>query len=120
MRVKRGNVNRKKHKKVLKLTKGFAGSRGKTFRAAMQAMMLALKRAYRDRKNKKREFRGLWIQRINAAVQQYDLSYSRFINGLTRANVIINRKLLAEMAVEDENAFAELAKVAKNAVAVAA
>jgi len=116
MRVKRGNVNRKKHKKVLKLNKGFVGSRGTIFRAAMQGMMRALKRSFTDRRNKKRDFRGLWIQRINAATNLEDLSYSRFIDGLNKAGIILNRKILAELAVSDEAAFSELIKVAKAAV----
>lgn len=116
MRVKRGNVNRKRHKKVLKLTKGFAGGRGTIFRAAMQAMMRALKKAYVGRKKKKRDFRALWIQRINAAANLEGISYSKFINGLSKAGVSLNRKMLALLAVEDSNAFASLVDVAKKAV----
>lgn len=112
MRVKRGNVNKNKHKKVLKLNKGYAGSRGTIFKAAMQAMMRALKRAYRDRKNKKRDFRGLWIQRINAGANAQGTSYSKLVNGLKKAGVNLNRKMLAEIAVNDENAFAKLVAVA--------
>ncbi len=117
MRVKRGNVNRKRHKKVLKLNKGYKGGRSKIFVAAMQAMMRALKRAYKDRRVKKRDFRGLWIQRINAALSEHEISYSRFINGLNKAGIILNRKILAELAVEDKNAFAQLAVQAKAAIA---
>ena len=116
MRVKRGNVKRNKHKKVLKLTKGFKGGRGTIFRAAMQGMMRALKRAYADRRIKKRDFRGLWIQRINAAVRAEGMSYSQFINGLTKAGIELNRKMLAEIAVNDANAFSEIVKTAKAAV----
>ena len=116
MRVTRGNVNRNKHKKVLKLTKGFKGGRGNIFRAAMQAMMRALKRAYTDRRLKKRDFRGLWIQRINAAAKAEGFSYSLLINGLTKAGVDLNRKMLAEIAVHDANAFSEIIIIAKAAI----
>mgnify|MGYP002639292427 CR=1 FL=1 len=116
MRVTRGNVNRNKHKKVLKLTKGFKGGRGNIFRAAMQAMMRALKRAYTDRRLKKRDFRGLWIQRINAAAKAEGFSYSLLINGLTKAGVDLNRKMLAEIAVHDANAFSEIINIAKAAI----
>ena len=115
MRVTRGNVNRKRHKKVLKHTKGFKGGRGNIFRAAQQAMMKALKRAYVGRKLKKRDFRALWIQRIGAAAQNLGLSYSRFINGLAKANVSLNRKSLADLAVNDQQAFAKLVDLAKAA-----
>jgi large subunit ribosomal protein L20 len=113
MRVKRGNVNRKRHKKVLKLTKGYKGGRSKIFVAAMQAMMHGLKRAYRGRKLKKRNFRALWIQRINAAANELGLSYSKLMNGLKEANIDLNRKMLAQIAVEDKNAFAKLVELAK-------
>ncbi len=116
MRVKRGNVNRNKHKKVLKLTKGFKGGRGNIFRAAMQAMMRALKRSYTDRRLKKRDFRGLWIQRINAAAKQEEISYSQLINGLKKAGIELNRKMLAEIAANDTNAFASIVKTAKAAL----
>ena len=116
MRVKRGNVNRKKHKKVLKITKGFKGGRGTIFRAAMQAMMRALKRAYKDRRIKKRDFRALWITRINAAVQQEGISYSKFINGLNKAGITLNRKMLAEIAVNDQSAFSQIVKQAVAAI----
>lgn len=113
MRVKRGNVNRNKHKKVLKLTKGFKGGRGTIFKAAMQGMMRALKRAYRDRRIKKRDFRALWIQRINAATRAEGLSYSRFANGLVKAGIELNRKMLAEIAAKDPAIFSEIVKIAK-------
>ncbi len=113
MRVKRGNVNRKRHKKVLKLTKGFKGGQRSIFVAAMQAMMKALKKAYRGRKEKKRDFRALWIQRIGAQAIEEGLSYSRFIDGLTKAGIELNRKMLAELAVNDKKAFSELVKLAK-------
>ena len=113
MRVKRGSANTRKHKKVLKLTKGHAGGRGTFFKAAMQSMMRALKRSYTDRRLKKRDFRALWITRINAAARAAGTSYANFMNGLKKANININRKMLAEMAVSDENAFAELIKISK-------
>ena len=116
MRVKRGNVKRNKHKKVLKLTKGFKGGRGTIFRAAMQGMMRALKRAYKDRRIKKRDFRALWITRISAAVRAEGMSYSQFINGLTKANIELNRKMLADIAANDSSAFAQIVKAAKAAV----
>lgn len=113
MRVKRGNVNRNKHKKVLKLTKGFAGSRSKIFVAAMQAMLHALQRAYKDRRLKKRDMRGLWIQRINAATREQGVSYSKFMNALNQAGIKMNRKILAELAVNDRPAFDQLVALAK-------
>ena len=116
MRVTRGNVNRKKHKKVLKLTKGYAGSRSKIFAAAMQAMMKGLKKAYIGRKLKKRDFRSLWIQRINAAARELGISYSQLINGLTKANIELNRKMLADIAVNDKAAFAKIVDQAKAAL----
>ncbi|HKL74449.1 MAG TPA: 50S ribosomal protein L20 [Halanaerobiales bacterium] len=112
-RVKRGNKARKRRKKVLKLAKGFFGSRSKLFRPANQAVMKSLQYAYRDRRNKKRNFRRLWITRINAAARQEGLSYSRFINGLKQADIEINRKMLAELAVNDKDAFNDLVDIAK-------
>jgi large subunit ribosomal protein L20 len=114
MRVKRGRVNVNKHKKVLKITKGHAGGRGTFFKAAMQSMMRALKRAYTGRKVKKRDFRALWITRINAATRSAGSSYANFMNGLKKANVDINRKMLAEIAVADEKAFAQLLVLSSN------
>ncbi len=102
-RVKRGNKARKRRKKVLKNAKGFFGSRSRLFRPANEAVMKSLDYAYRDRRRKKREFRRLWITRINAAARQNGLSYSRFINGLKQANVEIDRKILADMAVNDKD-----------------
>ena len=116
MRVKRGNVNRNKHKKVLKLTKGFKGGRGTIFKAAMQGMMRALKRAYRDRRIKKRDFRGLWIQRINAATRAEGISYSQFANGLLKSGIELNRKMLAEIAAKDPVIFSEIIKIAKASI----
>lgn len=112
-RVKRGNKARKRRKKVLKLAKGFFGSRSKLFRPANQAVMKSLQYAYRDRRNKKRNFRRLWITRINAASRQEGLSYSRFINGLKQADIEINRKMLADLAVNDKDAFKDLVDIAK-------
>lgn len=114
-RVKRGNVLRKRHRKIMKLAKGFRGTRSKLFTVANQAVMKALKYAYRDRRNKKRDFRRLWIARINAAARQQGLSYSQFSFGLKRANITLNRKVLAELAVRDKAAFAKIAAEAKKA-----
>ena len=111
MRVKRGIAKNRKHKKVLKLTKGHAGGRGTIFRAAMQSMMRALKRSYTDRRLKKRDFRALWITRINAATRAAGSSYANFLNGLKKAGIELNRKMLADLAVSDEKAFAELLKI---------
>jgi len=112
-RVKRGNVLRKRHKKILKLAKSFKGARSRLFVVANQAVMKALKFQYRDRRNKKRSFRRLWITRINAAVRQHGLSYSRFINALLKANVTVNRKILADIAVKDPEAFKKVVDIAK-------
>ncbi|MBY0450141.1 MAG: 50S ribosomal protein L20 [Cyanobacteria bacterium] len=117
MRVKRGNVSRQRHKKVLKLAKGFRGSRRTIFRVANQAVMKALKFAYRDRRNKRRELRRLWITRINAAVRPYGLSYSRFINGLLKSGIQVNRKFLADVAARDPKAFEQVVQQAKTALA---
>lgn len=112
-RVKRGNVLRKRHKKILKLAKSFKGSRSRLFIVANQAVMKALKFQYRDRRNKKRMFRRLWITRINAAVRQHGLSYSKFINALGKANILVNRKILADIAVKDAAAFKKVVDLAK-------
>lgn len=113
-RVKTGNNRRKRKKKILKLAKGYFGTRSKLYRPAKQQVMKSLNYAYRDRKQKKRNFRKLWITRINAAARQHDLSYSRFIHGLREADVDINRKMLAELAVNNEDEFADLVELAKN------
>lgn len=118
MRVTRGNVSRKRHKKILKLAKGFRGSRSKLFKVANQAVMKALRYAYRDRRNKKRDIRRLWIVRINAAARLEGLSYSRFINGVQKAGITVNRKFLAELAVSNPEAFKKIAEVAKQQLAV--
>ncbi len=117
MRVKGGFVTRRRHKKILDMTKGQWGSRSKLFRRANEAMMKSYFYAYRDRRNRKRDFRRLWITRINAAARQNGLSYSNFIHGLKLANVRLDRKALADLAVRDEMAFAAVVDVAKNALA---
>lgn len=114
MRVRRGFKARKRRKKVLKLAKGFRGGRSKLYRTAADAVDKALMYAYRDRKARKRDFRRLWIARINAAARLNNLSYSKFIHGLKVANVELDRKILAEMAVFDPSGFAELAKLASS------
>ena len=113
-RVKRGVTARARHKKVLALAKGFRGRRGNVFRIAKEAVMKAGQYAYRDRRNKKRVFRQLWIARINAAARLHDLSYSRFMNGLKLAGIEINRKVLADLAITDPIAFGQLAEAAKS------
>lgn len=115
-RVKGGPRARKRHKKVLKLTKGYYDTRHRNFRRANEAMLSALADAYRDRRRRKRDFRRLWIARINAASRQYGLPYGRFMQGLKEAGVAVNRKLLAEMAVHDRAGFARLVEVAKGAI----
>jgi len=116
-RVKRGVTARARHKKVLDKAKGYYGARRKTYRSAKQAVIKAGQYAYRDRKQRKRQFRQLWIVRINAAARQCDLSYSRLIDGLHKAGVEIDRKVLADIAVHDTVAFAALAEKAKGAIA---
>lgn len=115
-RVKGGPRAHRRHKKVLKLTQGYYGTRHHNFRRANEAMLAALSDAYRDRRRRKREFRRLWIARINAAARQHGLSYSRLMQGLREAGVAVNRKLLAEMAVQDVAGFAKLVQVAKGAI----
>ncbi len=112
-RVKRGVTARARHKKVLALAKGFRGRRGNVFRIAKQAVMKAGQYAYRDRRNKKRVFRRLWITRINAAVRAQGLTYSQFTNGLKKAAIEIDRKLLADLAVHDEAAFGSIVEQVK-------
>lgn len=116
-RVKGAMNARKKHKKMLKLAKGFRGSRSKLYRPANTFVMKALKNAYIGRKLKKRDFRKLWIQRINAAARANGLSYSRLMNGLKLAGVEVNRKMLSEMAINDAEGFAALVEVAKTKLA---
>jgi large subunit ribosomal protein L20 len=108
--------SRRRRKKILKAAKGFRGARSRHFRVAKQAVVRAQTNAYRDRKRKKRDFRKLWITRINAAARINDMSYNRFMHGLKLANIDVNRKMLAEMAVNDKAAFAELATLAKQAL----
>lgn len=114
-RVKKGLNAHKRHKKVLKMAKGFYGAKHSTYRAAKPATMRALRSAYVGRKNKKRDFRKLWIARINAAARMNDMSYSKLIGGLKKAGIEINRKMLSEMAVADPAAFAALCETAKKA-----
>jgi large subunit ribosomal protein L20 len=111
--VKRGKTTRARHKKVLKLAKGYWGKKSRWFKLANQYVIRALASAYRDRRRRKRDFRRLWIIRINAAARQHGLTYSRLISGLRRNGVAINRKLLADLAVRDEAAFAEVVKRAQ-------
>lgn len=113
MRVKGGTVTHRRHKKYLKMAKGYRGARSRLYRSARPTVERALKYAYRDRRNKKRDFRKLWITRINAAAREHDLSYSRFIQGLNQAGVQINRKMLADLAVREKAAFAKLVETAK-------
>ena len=115
-RVKRGVIARRRHKKVLGKAKGYYGARRKTFKVANQAVTKAGQYAYRDRRVRKREFRALWIQRINAAARTNGLSYSRLINGLKQAEIEVDRKVLADMAVHDGVGFAALAERAKAAL----
>ena len=114
-RVKRGNVARKRRKKILKLAKGFRGSHSKLFRTANQQVMKALRNAYRDRRKRKRDFRRLWITRINAAARMHGLSYSKFTHQLKKAEVGLNRKMLAQIAMVDPQAFTKVVEVAKSA-----
>lgn len=116
-RVKRGTVKNRRHKKVLKEARGYQGSKSRTFKSAKQQVMKSLSYAYRDRKNNKRNFRRLWITRINAAARLNGISYNEFINGLKKASVDINRKMLSEIAVSDPDAFKQLAEIAKKELA---
>jgi large subunit ribosomal protein L20 len=115
-RVKRGVTAHNRHKKVLKQAKGYYGARSRVFRVAKQAVTKAGQYAYRDRKVRKRMFRSLWIQRINAAARDNGLSYSRMIDGLNKANIVIDRRVLADLAVHEKEAFAALAEQAKAAM----
>ena len=113
MRVKRGVTRHRRHQKLLKEASGFRGSRGKLFRPARLALEKSLAYAYRDRRQRKRQFRRLWITRIGAAAQQNGLSYSKLIHGLNQAGIEIDRKILAELAIQDPKAFSEIAERAK-------
>lgn len=115
-RVKRGVTARARHKKIIKAAKGYYGRRKNVFRAAVQAVEKAGQYAYRDRRRKKRNFRALWIQRINAAVREKGLTYGRFINGLGKAGIEIDRKVLADLAVREPQAFSTLVEKAKAAL----
>lgn len=116
-RVKRGVTARKRHKKILKLAKGYYNARHKVFRVAKQAVTKAAQYAYIGRKQRKRQFRSLWIVRINAAARNHGLSYSRLMNGLKKANIELDRKALADIAVHDDVAFGKIAEAAKAALA---
>ena len=113
-RIKGGMNAKRKHNKVLKLAKGFRGARSKQYRVAKQSVMRALTESYRGRKERKRQFRELWITRINAACRENNISYSKFMYGLKKANITLNRKVLADLAVTDANAFKKLAETAKS------
>ena len=115
-RVKRGVTSHAKHKKVLKAAKGYYGRRKNTIRIAKQAVEKGMQYAYRDRKNKKRTFRALWIQRLNAAVREHGLTYSRFMNGMKRAGIEVDRKVLADLAVHEPEAFNAIADKARAAL----
>lgn len=112
-RVKRGTIARARHTKVLRKAKGYYNARRKVFRVAKQAVIKAGQYAYRDRRNKKRVFRRLWIARINAGARQHGMSYSRFMNGLKKANILLDRKVLADIAVFDKTGFAKLVEKAQ-------
>ena len=116
-RVKGSNIHKNRRKKVLKLARGYFGSKHKLYRTAKEQVMHSLKYAYRDRKQNKREMRKLWITRINAACRMNDISYSKFISGLNKAGVAINRKMLSEVAIDDAKAFTSLVNIAKDALA---
>jgi large subunit ribosomal protein L20 len=115
-RAKSSVVSRNRHRKVLKLAKGYRGSKSKLFRVAKTQLLKSLAYAYRDRRNRKREFRKLWIARINAAARMNGISYSKFMSGLRIAGININRKLLADMAVNDDRSFVQLVEVAKSKI----
>lgn len=112
-RVKRGVTARKRHKKILKLAKGYRGRAKNCFRVAIEKVEKALRYAYRDRRNKKRDFRGLWIQRINAAVREYGLVYSQFMRGIKALNISLNRKMLSELAIQHPESFEKLVNQVK-------
>lgn len=116
-RVKRAKNSRKNHKKVLKLAKGYYGGKSKLFKTANESVIRALRNAYVGRKNKKRDYRSLWIARINAAARMNEMSYSKFMNGIKLAGIEINRKMLSEIAINDPKAFTELVETAKKALA---
>jgi len=115
-RVRRAKASKKKHKKILELAKGYRGSKNRLFRRANEQVIHSLSYAYRDRRQRRRDFRKLWIIRINAAARQNGMSYSKFMNGLKGANVEIDRKVLADMAVNDAQGFSSLVEIAKSQV----
>jgi len=115
-RVKRGVTKHARHKKILKLAEGYVGRSSTAYRPALERVEKALQYAYRDRRNKKRDFRGLWIQRINAAVREHGLTYSRFMAGIKAANIEIDRKMLAALAFDDAAAFAAIVEQVKGAL----
>ncbi len=115
-RVKRSIQSKKKKRKIFKMAKGYRGGRSRLLRTAKEAVARALSYSYRDRKARKREFRALWIQRINAGTRLYGLSYSKFINGLKKADIAIDRKMLADLAVYDREAFGHLVEIAKSSL----
>ena len=115
-RVKDGKITKAKHKKILKQAKGYFGSKHRLFKTAKEQVMHSYEYAYRDRKQNKRNFRKLWIVRINAACRENEISYSRFINGLSKAGVTVNRKMLAEIAIDSPKAFSDLVVIAKDAL----
>jgi large subunit ribosomal protein L20 len=114
-RVKRGVASSRRRKRILKQAKGYSGARSKTFKVARESVEKAMLYAYRDRKQRKRQFKKLWIVRINAAAREHGLSYSRFMNGLKKAEIELDRKVLAQLALEDPAAFAQLVETAKAA-----
>jgi len=115
-RVKTGAVTKARHKKVMKEAKGYFGSKHRLYKSAKEQVMHSGKYAYRDRKQKKRDFRKLWITRINAACRENEISYSKFINGLNKAGVVINRKMLSEIAIDNPKSFSDLVSIAKDAL----
>lgn len=115
-RVKGGTIHRARRKKVMKQAKGYFGSKHRLYRTAKEQVMHSLSYAYRDRRQKKRDFRKLWITRINAACRENDISYSRFINGLNKAGVTVNRKMLSEIAIDNPTSFSNLVAIAKDAL----
>jgi large subunit ribosomal protein L20 len=115
-RVKRGVTARARHKKILDLAKGYQGARSRTYRSAKQAVIKAGQYAYRDRKQKKRQFRVLWIARINAAVREHGLTYSQFINAMKKLNIELDRKVLSDLAINDKAAFLQIVESAKSAI----
>lgn len=116
-RVKRGVTKRARHKKILKMAKGYRGRAKSCFRIAIEKVEKALQYSYRDRKVRKRDFRGLWIQRINAAVREHDMIYSRFISGLKAAHIDLDRKVLSDLAIREPETFAKIVEKAKKALA---